>query len=68
MMAPMAASLIAPMTSSLIQPLAFSLTNAISRKWVMRTVKGQEGRFLPSLALSLIIKFLERGVAGAGRE
>ena len=50
-MALMDASLIAAMAPSLIQPVASSLINAI--KWVMRVEKGQEGGFLPSLALPL---------------
>ena len=55
MMAPIAASLIPPMTSSLIQPVASSLINSI-------TGKGQEGGFLPLLALPLTMKLLGKGV------
>ena len=60
MMAPMAASLIAPMDPSLIQPTASSLINSITRK-------GQEDRFLPLLALLLMLKVLGKGVRRAGR-
>ena len=49
MMATIADSLIAPMASSLIQPVASSLINVISGK-------GQEGGFLPLLALPVMIK------------
>ena len=56
MMAPMAASLIARKASSLVKPVASSRINAISRKGVMRAGKGQEGGFLPLLALPLMIK------------
>ena len=59
-MAPVAASLIAPMASSLIQPVASSLMNAITRK-------GQEGGFLPLLALPLMMRVLEKEVRRAGR-
>ena len=54
-MVPMAASLIAPMIFSLIQTLASSLINAINGK-------GQEGGFLPLLALPLIIKAMSQGL------
>ena len=60
MMAPLAASLIAPMASSLIQPVASSLINFISEKGVMKAEKGLEGGFLPLVALSLMIKVLEK--------
>ena len=55
MMAPMAASVIAPMASLLIQPVASSLINVV-------TGKGQEGEFLPLLALLLMMKVLEKRV------
>ena len=57
-MAAMDASLISAMAPSLIQPVASSLINAI--KWVMRVEKGQEGGFLPSLALPLWWIFWEK--------
>ena len=60
MIAPMAASLIALMAFSLMQPLASSLINVI-------TGKGQEGGFVPLLALTLMIKVLRKGVTRAGR-
>ena len=44
-----AASLVALMVSSMMKPVAFSLINAI-------TEKGQEGGFLPLLALVLMMK------------
>ena len=57
----MAASLIAPMASLLIKPVASLLMNAITWKGVRRAAKGQEGKFLPLLALPLsnieIIKY-----------
>ena len=56
MMVPMAASSIEPMTFPLIQLVAFSLRNSISGKDVMRAGKGQEGEFLPSSALPLMMK------------
>ena len=56
MIAPMAVSLLAPLASFLIQPLASSLINAISGKGVRRAGDGQEGEFLPLLALPLISK------------
>ena len=55
MMEPMAASVIAPMASLLIQPVASSLINVV-------TGKGQEGEFLPLLALLLMMKVLEKRV------
>ena len=57
MMPPMAASLIGSLAHSLIQPMASSLVNAITGKRATRLEKGQEGRFLPLLALSLMMKF-----------
>ena len=60
MMALMAASFIAPMASSLMQPITSSLINSI-------TAKGQEGGFLPLLALPLIMKVLGKGVRRAAR-
>ena len=66
-MASMAASLIVPTASSLIQPVASSLVNAISGKGVMREGKGQEGEFLPLLALPSFMKVLGKGVMRAGR-
>ena len=59
MVAPMAASLIAPRVSSLIQPVASWLINAI-------TWKGQEGGYLPLLALPLMMKVLGKWVRRAG--
>ena len=44
-----AASLVALMVSSMMKPVGFSLINAI-------TEKGQEGGFLPLLALVLMMK------------
>ena len=67
MMGSIASFLIAPMASSLIQPVASSLINAMSRKGVMRAGKGQQGRFLPLLALPLIMKVLEKGMTRAGK-
>ena len=61
MMATTAVSLLAPIASSLIQLLASSLINAI-------TEKGQEGKFLVLLALSLMMKFMGKGVGKTGRE
>ena len=60
MIAPMAASLIAAMASSLVQPVTSSLKNAITGKW-------KEGGFFPLLALTLMMKTLEKGVRRAGR-
>ena len=62
MMVPMAVSLIAPIASSLIKPVTCSLINNISGKGVMRVGKGQEGGFLPLLALPLIMKVLQIGI------
>ena len=53
----MAVSLIATVASSLIKPVTSLLLNAISGKEVMRAGKGQEGGFLPLLALPQIWKF-----------
>ena len=53
-------AMIKTMAASLIQPVASSLINSI-------TGKGQERGFLPLLALSLMIKVLEKGVRRAGR-
>ena len=50
--------LIVPMASSLTQPVASPLINDI-------TGKGQDGRFLPSLVLSLMMKVLGKGVTWA---
>ena len=55
MMIAMAVSLIAPVFFSLMQPVTSSLINAISGK-------GQEGGFLPLLALPLMIKVLGKVV------
>ena len=49
-------AMVAPMVASLIQPVASSLIKAIAGKGVMRAGKRQEGGFLPSLALPLMIK------------
>ena len=57
MMPPIAASLIGTLAHSLIQPMAFSLINAITGKRATRSENGQEGRFLPLLALPLMMKF-----------
>ena len=48
------------MVSSLIQSVVSSLINAISGKGVTRAGKGQEGGILPLLALSLMMKFMEK--------
>ena len=56
MMAPMVASLIEPMASLLVKPAGSSRINTISGEGVMRAGKGQEGGFLPLLALPLMIK------------
>ena len=68
MMAPMPASLIAPMASSLIQHVASSSSiNAISGKRVMKAGKSQESGFLTLLALTLMIKVLEKENTREGR-
>ena len=67
LMALMAASLIAPMASLLIRPVASSLINAITGKGVMTAGKGQEGKFLLLLVVSLLMKVLGKGVTRAGR-
>ena len=61
------ASLIAPTASSLIQPVTSPLINAIIGKVVMRAGKGEEGGFLPLLAIPLLLKVLGKGVARVGR-
>ena len=66
-MVPMVVSLIARMAFSLIQLLAFSLINPITGKGVMRPKKGEEGRFLPLLALPLTMKVLRKEVIKIGR-
>ena len=50
------------MASSLKQSVASSSINAITRKKVMIAVKGQEGGFLPLLALLLMKKVLGKGI------
>ena len=54
------ASLIAPMAFSLIRPVVSSLINTISGKEVMRARKGKEGEILPLLALTWMIRVLEK--------
>ena len=55
-------------TFSLVQPLSSSLINATTEKRVMIAEKGQEGRYFPSLALSLMIRAMSgRGVTKRGR-
>ena len=49
------------MASSLMQPVVFSLINYI-------TGKGQEGGFLPLLALLLMTNVLGKGVGRTARE
>ena len=63
----MALSLIAPMPSLLIQPVPSSLINAVTGKRVRKTGKGQEGGFLPLLALPSMMKILGKRVARARR-
>ena len=46
------------MASSLIQPMDSSLINAITGKRVVRARRGQEGGFIPLLALPLMMKVL----------
>ena len=60
MIAHIAASLITLVASSLIQPVAFSLVKAISGK-------GQEGVFLPLLALPLMTKVWGKGLRSTRR-
>ena len=60
-------SLVARIAFSLIQVLAFSLINPITGKAVMRPKKGEEGKFLPLLALLLTMKVLRKGVIKIGR-
>ena len=48
------------MVASLTQPVTSSLKNVITRR-------GQEGGFLPLLALLLMMTVLEKGVTGAVR-
>ena len=68
MMAPMPASLIALMNSSLIEPIATSIIAFRASSIIaFRDGKGQEGRFLPFLALPLMMKVLGKGVRRAGR-
>ena len=64
---PMVASLITPTASSLIQPVASSLINTITGKEVMREGKRKEGGFLLSLAFTLLMKVLGKGVRRAVR-
>ena len=67
MVLPMAALLIALMASSLVQPVVSSLINVITRKRVLRPGVGQQSRFLPLLALPLLMKVLGKGVRRAGK-
>ena len=67
MMALMNACLIEIMVSSLIQPATSSFINAVTGKWVRKAGIGQEGGFVPLLALELMMKVLGRGVRGTGR-
>ena len=68
MITPLDSSLIQPVASSLMQPVVSSLINVISEKWVIRAENGQKGGFLPLLALSLMKKFLGKGVTKPKRE
>ena len=63
----MNAYLIEIMVSSLIQPATSSFINVVTGKWVRRAGIGQEGGFVPLLALDLMMKVLGRGVRGTGR-
>ena len=56
----MSDSFIEPIASSLIPPAGSSLITTI-------TWQGKEGGFLPLFTLSLMMKFLGKGVRGAGR-
>ena len=49
-----------PMATSMVQPVAFLFINAVLRK-------GQEGGFLPLLALLLMIEVLGKEDKRAGR-
>ena len=48
------------MAFSLIRPVVSSLINAISGKENMRAGKGKEGEILPLLALTWMIRVLEK--------
>ena len=48
------------MAFSLIRPVVSSLINAISGKEVMRAGQGKEGEILPLLALTWMIRVLEK--------
>ena len=61
MMAPMVASLIAPMASTSLKPVVYSVANAKNGKRVMRAEKGQEGKFLPLLVITLMTKVPRKG-------
>ena len=67
MMALMNACLIEITVSSLIQSATSSFINAVTGKWVRKAGIGQEGGFVPLLALELMMKVLGRGVRGTGR-
>ena len=58
---------VASMASSFIQPVASSLINDITGKGVRRAGKGQEGGYLPLLALPLMMKALGKGIRRAGK-
>ena len=68
MIAPIAASLITSKASSLIQSVASSLINTITGKGVIRAGKGQEGGFLPSLVLPLMIKAITSSLGKESQE
>ena len=67
MVVPMSALFVALMASSLMQPVVSSLINVLTRKRVLRAGVGQQGRFLPLLALPLLMKVLGKGVTRAGK-
>ena len=68
MIAPVAFWLIAPMVYSLIQLVTSWFINAIFGKRVTRAGKRQESRFLPLLALPIIMKVQGKGITRAGKE
>ena len=67
LIAPMAVPLIVPMASLLIQPIPSLLICAIFGKRVMGVGKAQEERFLPLLALPLIMKVMWKEDKRAGK-